>query len=86
MNYNISFRWHQDITPLNILVRSNGTDSGESPFKCRFKLADFGISHFKSRAASPRQATDLDTSGTLTYGKFLLPRLLFDWDNMQMHF
>lgn len=64
------FRWHQDIHPRNILVQSNG-DSRESPFEYNFKLGDFGISHFKSRGASWRQATDIDTSGTLTYGRFL---------------
>lgn len=59
--------WHQDINPHNIVVKRRG-GSGGSTYKYKFMLADLGHSHFKSKAASPGQVTDVDSSGTITYG------------------
>ena len=60
-------RWHQDIKPANILVFTRGS---KSPYEHFFKLADFGLSHFKSYKGGIAPVTDLDSFGTRTYGKF----------------
>lgn len=59
-------RWHQDIKPRNILVKSK---KGGSPYDYEFKLADLGLSHFKKHVPSQRGTTDRDTYGTRTYGR-----------------
>ena len=56
-------RWHQDIKPANILCQ---LEDGQSPYNCRFKLADLGLSHFV--ADSEETALSFDTRGTRTYG------------------
>lgn len=56
--------WHQDVRPENILVVSNGSTL---PYEWQFKLADLGISHFKTTSSS-RENTANDTYGTRTYG------------------
>lgn len=61
-----SLRWHQDVKPDNILVLSNGS---RLPFEWKFKLADLGISHFKSDSSS-RDSMASDTWGTITYGRY----------------
>lgn len=58
-------RWHQDVKPSNILVKSKGI----SPYDCEFKLADLGLSHFKKHVPSQGEATDRDTYGTRAYGR-----------------
>ncbi|KAL6721390.1 hypothetical protein ACLMJK_000493 [Lecanora helva] len=55
--------WHQDIKPSNILIR---TRVGHSIYDSAFKLADLGLSHFKS-TTSP-DTTDMDSYGTRAYG------------------
>lgn len=55
--------WHQDITPQNILVLRKPE---RSIYESVFKIADFGLSHFKS-TKSPK-ATDMDSHGTHAYG------------------
>jgi hypothetical protein len=57
------FRWHQDVKPANILVKSHGVDS---PYDWRFKLSDLGLSHFKKTS---QDGSDFDAYGTETYGK-----------------
>lgn len=59
-------RWHQDVKPSNILVKSK---KGGSPYDCEFKLADLGLSHFKKHVPSQGEATDIDTYGTRAYGR-----------------
>lgn len=59
-------RWHQDIKPSNILVKSK---KGASYYDCEFKLADLGLSHFKKHVSSQGDATDRDSRGTRAYGK-----------------
>jgi serine/threonine protein kinase len=56
-------RWHQDVKPDNILVKSNGIDS---PYDWKFKLSDLGLSHFKRES---QEGSDFDAYGTETYGK-----------------
>ena len=60
------FRWHQDIKPPNIVVKSK---KGGSSYDCEFKLADLGLSHFKRHVPTQREATDRDTYGTRAYGR-----------------
>jgi serine/threonine protein kinase len=57
------FRWHQDVKPDNILVKSSGIDS---PYDWKFKLSDLGLSHFKRES---QDGSDFDAYGTETYGK-----------------
>lgn len=59
-------RWHQDVKPRNILVKSK---KGRSPYDCEFKLADLGSSHFRKHVSSQGEATDRDTYGTRAYGR-----------------
>ena len=61
---NIS-RWHQDVKPHNIFVKSK---KGGSPSNYEFKLGDLGLSHFKKYVPSQGEATDSDTYGTRAYG------------------
>ena len=58
-------RWHQDIKPSNILVKSK---DGGSPCDVEFKIADLGVSHFKRHVISQGEAIDRDTYGTRAYG------------------
>ncbi|KAG8534060.1 uncharacterized protein KY384_000903 [Bacidia gigantensis] len=58
--------WHQDVTPANIVVLSKPQGSD---YESYFKLADFGLSHFK-KDTSP-QVLDKDTLGTRSYGIIL---------------
>ena len=58
-------RWHQDVKPSNILVKSK---EGGSPCDVEFKIADLGVSHFKRHVTSQGEATDRDTYGTRAYG------------------
>lgn len=60
-----SSRWHQDIKPSNILVKSK---DGGSPSDVEFKIADLGVSHFKRHVTSQGEAIDRDTYGTRAYG------------------
>ena len=60
------FSWHQDVNPLNILVKSRG--SGR--YDCDFKLADLGLSHFEVHMSFLRDASTRDSFGTSAYGKF----------------
>ena len=60
-----SVRWHQDIKPRNILVKSR---SDALPYSYTFKLADYGRSHFVDPEATVSVAEDYDTFGTKTYG------------------
>lgn len=60
--------WHQDLTPENILVVSKNKNS---PYDCDFKIADFGLAHFKQYQSSLHNATDAtdnDVYGTNAYG------------------
>lgn len=66
---NLVFRWHQDITPSNILVIS-GRDLSASD--ATFKIADFGLSQFRSVPESPEEIRVWDASGTRIYGKLEL--------------
>lgn len=66
------FRWHQDVKPSNILVTTLG-GSIESPYQWLFKLADLGVSHFKTFVSSTEDDTDRDSQGTHTYGLLLCP-------------
>ena len=65
-------RWHQDVKPSNILVKSK---KGGSPYNCDFKLADLGLSHFKKHVPSQGEVTDKDTYGTRAYGRLHPNRL-----------
>lgn len=56
-------RWHQDVKPDNILVKTGGINS---PYDWRFKLSDLGLSHFRRESQG---GSDLDAYGTETYGK-----------------
>jgi len=58
-------RWHQDVKPANILVKSS---QDESAFECQFKLADLGLSHFIRTVSPNANATSKDTHGTEAYG------------------
>ncbi|KAI1457063.1 kinase-like domain-containing protein [Annulohypoxylon moriforme] len=55
------FGWHQDIKPSNILV-TNG------PNGVVFKLADFGLSHFRTLDLNVEDILDWDSFGTRIYG------------------
>ena len=57
------FRWHQDVKPDNILVKSNNVDS---PYDWEFVLSDLGLSHFERTS---QHRSDIDAYGTETYGK-----------------
>lgn len=64
--------WHQDIKPQNILVLSDPDHRD----RYIFKLADFGLSHFRSLTANQEQVTgtemlDRDSRGTREYGMSL---------------
>lgn len=61
--------WHQDIKPKNILVLSDPDHRD----RYVFKLADFGLSHFKSLTTSQEhladsELLDRDSGGTREYG------------------
>ena len=56
-------RWHQDITPTNVLVR---TQPGLSVYDCEFVIADLGLSHFKIPTSD--KTMDTDSYGTRAYG------------------
>ncbi|KAL9131378.1 MAG: hypothetical protein Q9175_006779 [Cornicularia normoerica] len=58
-------RWHQDVKPSNILVKSK---KGGSPHDYELKLGDLGTSHFKKHVPSHGEATDRDSYSTHTYG------------------
>ena len=60
-------RWHQDVKPANILVKSSPDGS---PYRVQFKLGDLGLSHLK-KAVPGREVSDGDSCGTLAYGKLL---------------
>ena len=60
-------RWHQDINPANILVKSRPNAS--CPYDVHFKIADLGLSHFKRHTSGLSEATDNDAFGTRAYGK-----------------
>lgn len=58
--------WHQDLKPANILVVVH---ENASIYKgISFKVADLGLSHFKTIMEGDAEAVDLDTFGTRTYG------------------
>ena len=59
-------RWHQDIKPANILIKSRANTSIYD-FEC--KLADLGLSHFKKYTAKPDEMTITDDYGTRAYGE-----------------
>lgn len=72
-------RWHQDVKPTNILVKSR--KGADSIYDVDFMLADFGLSHFKLSNSSPKDLTDHDTFGTYAYGMLpasMLPRSTSD--------
>lgn len=56
--------------PSNILAFSNRV---EGEYKCDFKLADLGISHFHIVAYRGETGEATDQQGTSTYGKNLGP-------------
>jgi hypothetical protein len=58
------YRWHQDVKPQNILVKSNNSDS---PYNWTFILSDLGLTHFKRTTS--QESSDIDVYGTQTYGK-----------------
>ena len=58
------FSWHQDVNPFNILVKSHGA----GPYKCEFKIADLGLSHFEKHMSFLSNASTQDNFGTSTYG------------------
>lgn len=60
-----SNRWHQDVTPANILVFGG---NGTSRFDCHFKIADLGLAHFKPCDSQLDDPSDLDAFGTRAYG------------------
>ncbi|KAL9092793.1 MAG: hypothetical protein Q9165_004211 [Trypethelium subeluteriae] len=55
--------WHQDINLRNILC--SGYNS-EYPYRCEFKLADLGLSHFTTKIWN--RVVDKDAKGTKTFG------------------
>ena len=59
-------RWHQDLKPSNLLVKSR---RGGSPYGCEVKIADLGLSHFKKHVPSQGEAIDKDAYGTRAYGR-----------------
>lgn len=59
-------RWHQDIKPANILVKS--VPPGSS-YDCQFKLGDLGSSHFRKQVPTQQEDTRRDSWGTRTYGQ-----------------
>lgn len=61
-----AIRWHQDIKPSNILLVSGDKSY---PYDVRFKLADFGSSHFTTLADNTGIALDWDSLGTRMYGE-----------------
>ena len=66
-------RWHHDITPRNILIKSR-KEGSTYDFDC--KLADLGLSHFRRFENRLQGDTDRDPHGTRTYGKTLVPSTL----------
>ena len=64
------FRWHQDVKPTNILVKSR--QGATSMYDMEFMLADLGLSHFKLSNSPNKSLTDRDTYGTRAYGMSLL--------------
>ena len=58
-------RFHQDVKPTNILVKS----TGPSVYDCEFVLADLGLSHFKNAGSSQKDVTDKDSYGTYAYSR-----------------
>jgi serine/threonine protein kinase len=65
INAHVNRRWHQDIKPQNLLVKSDNT---KSSYEWPIKLADLGISHFSRKLASHRDGTARDAHGGRTYG------------------
>lgn len=57
---------HQDITPRNILVASNG---GPSDFDVTFKLADFGLTRFEEKPGKGKYMEGTDRRGTQMYSR-----------------
>lgn len=57
-------RIHQDIKPTNILVFGG---NGTSPYDCRFKVADLGLTHFRPSISQPNDPSELDAFGTRAY-------------------
>ncbi|KAI9709972.1 MAG: hypothetical protein M1820_003050 [Bogoriella megaspora] len=55
--------YHQDINLRNILCSSF---DAHSPYKCNFKLADLGLSHFTTNVWN--KVVDKDAKGTKTFG------------------
>lgn len=62
----MSFRWHQDVQPKNILVFSGKSDGR---YDVHFKLGDLGLSHFKRTVKLDRTTLDSDVGGTKDYGR-----------------
>ena len=60
------FRWHQDVKPDNILVKSRPNAS--SSYDLIFVLADLGLSHFNVIDSDDKHLTDVNTYGTYKYG------------------
>ena len=60
-------RWHQDIKPANILIKSRAGASSVYDFES--KLADLGLSHFEKYTSKPDEMTTTDAHGTRAYGK-----------------
>lgn len=60
-------RWHQDVKPKNILVKSS---ESKSRHQVQFVLADLGLSHFRQNVAG-EEPRDTNTCGTRTYGDIL---------------
>ena len=58
--------WHQDLKPANILVVV--AENASAYRGISFKVADMGLSHFKTIMDGDAEAVDLDTYGTRTYG------------------
>ena len=58
-------RWHQDIKPQNILVKSR---NDASIYGCHFLIADLGLTHFKKVVHPEQDTSDKDAGGTYAYG------------------
>ena len=70
-------RWHQDVSPRNILVKSRAQ---KTKHEAKFLLTDFGLSHFRKAMSANGIAQDRHTNGTRTYGgqnKSLSTHILF---------